>query len=174
MSSATETRPLHFSSETLNGLVIIGLSVAIGLPCAFVVLRVVRDIRAGVRDRKEKAKREGDVEAQTRNRTGLELSGSEKNGGLCELEQPGLPELSSIGIMEMWEESVANEVDGGMVPVEIEGGGGKEVIKTSGESGRVDREGLDLEDMDLEDVERSSTLVDDQPVPDSPKLEATK
>jgi len=166
-----ETRPWRFSSETLTGLVVFGISFVIAIPCAWVVVRVILDVRSGLRDRrtlKKKKKKggaseDGDVEAQAGNKTDLELGGDEKNGGLCELEQPGLPELSAIGLVEMWEEGCAREIDGEMVPAEMD------ACETAGLKLDVecDRNGSG-------DMERRSSLADEQLEPGSSKQEATE
>jgi hypothetical protein len=151
MSSDFEGVPLRFTSETLTGLVIVGLTLAVALPCVWVVIRVALDIRDGIRDRrtsKGKGKKgDDDIEAQASNITELELHEGEKDGGLCELEQPGLPELSGIGIMEMWEEGCAKEVDGGMMPVEMD------AYRVEDSDSNVEQERKRLEDVE----QKSST-----------------
>lgn len=120
-------KPFRFTSETLNSLVVIVLIAVILVPCVWVVVRAVKDVRHGLRERrtwKKTGRLKGgginDPENQRWPQTDLELDREEMNGGLCELEQPGLPELSAIGIVEMWDEGCAKEICGKIVAVELD------------------------------------------------------
>lgn len=119
-------KPFHFSSDALNSALVVGLAGAITIPCICVFVRAFKDIRDGVRERqawRKSGKLKGgadDVENQLGPKTDLEMSGEEKNGGLCELEQPGLPELSAIGIVEMWDEGCAKEICGKIMAIELD------------------------------------------------------
>jgi hypothetical protein len=123
-SESTETRPLRFTSETLNALLVITLAISIFVPVVCVFFVATKDILAGFRRwrlKKKIGKGSGnDIESDAGIKTDLELCSDEKNGGLCELEQPRLPELSGVGILEMWDEGCAREMDGKTEPTELD------------------------------------------------------
>ncbi|KAF1948255.1 hypothetical protein CC80DRAFT_556517 [Byssothecium circinans] len=118
-----DTDKLYGDAETLQS----GATFIVYLVCVVSVIAglllsgsciyfIWKDRKTARKRKKENAEKANDMEVGDR----LELGG-EANGGLCELEQPGLPELNGNGIVELWDESCANEADGRQLAVELDG-----------------------------------------------------
>ncbi|KAF1962929.1 hypothetical protein CC80DRAFT_487364 [Byssothecium circinans] len=104
--------PLKFDSKTLNALVLIASITSVLLPVVWTIYRIIKDFHIEWVARRTKARSPGVSDVESQIKTELEIDGTEANGGLCELEDPGLPELSGVSVLEMWDQWCAGEVCG--------------------------------------------------------------
>ncbi|PVI07125.1 hypothetical protein DM02DRAFT_705546 [Periconia macrospinosa] len=123
-----ESPPLSFDSKTLTSVLFFVLFLVTFCPIIWVVYRVVKDFRLERLARKAAASSASSSDDLEKGRATTPsdaemIDGAEINGGVCELEQPSLPELQDTARAELWDECCAGEIGGKEVAGELDADG---------------------------------------------------